>query len=484
MTARTLATCPTPLRSWRDLPGPRGLPLLGSALETDSKAFHRTLEAWYAKFGGTYTFSIGPKRFVVFGDTSTVRELLHRRPLEFSRGRHVEAIMTEIGIEGVFNAEGDRWRKMRKLVTSSFTPTQVGRFVPTMLEICDGLYLRWQTAAASGEAIDIQADLERFSMDVTSMLAFGYAGHSADGEADALRRDIDLVFPALARRLVAPIPYWRYFKLPRDRALDRALGRIRARLGAIILKARERLAREPERCKRPTTMLEAMLATWPSEDGGEARTDAEVLGNVMTILLAGEDTTAHSLAWAVHELSSKPAMRQRLRADLDQQFGERRRMNSLDDVKALPYLDGIIQETFRMRSVAPLMFVQAIEPTHVQGVELTPDVIAVVLTRTPGGNDSSFSEAKNFDPLRWMRKDEANVARCPMHDPKAMLAFGAGSRICPGRGLAVAEMHCVLGMLYRNFEVETLADPETVTERFSFTMVPVGLQVRLRARIR
>ena len=146
------------------------------------------------------------------------------------------------------------------------------------------------------------------------------------------------------------------------------------------------------------------------------------------------------------------------------------------------YRKGVIQEALRLRGVAPLMFYQCYESTEVDGIRITPEHVCILLTRHATCQDEHFSESQRFVPERWMRDDEANTQRCPVHNARAMLPFGNGPRTCPGRSLSLLEMNIALARLLKNFVVEAASDPSLAREVFAFTMHPTGFELKLRAR--
>ena len=225
-----------------------------------------------------------------------------------------------------------------------------------------------------------------------------------------------------------------------------------------------------------------MIAAEMLDEDKESFSPGEVYGNVLTLMLAGEDTTAHTLAWIAHAMVSQPEIQDKLQAELDRVLGDAPGLTAFDDQIHLPYLNGVIQEALRLRSVAPMMFHQVYETTQVADVRVEPGQVVVVLTRHCAVQEEHFSEAQRFWPERWMRGDEATTSGCPVHQPKAMMPFGSGPRICPGRGLALLELNVAIASLCRNFHVEALDDPAQVQECFEFTMRPRGFKLGLKKR--
>ena len=239
----------------------------------------------------------GPVRMVVVSDPETIRRMHRERPARFRRTRGLEAVAEEMGLKGVFVAEGDDWLRQRKMVVMALNTARLKSFFEKLLVIAGRLQRRWERAADRGEPVDLGRDLMRLTVDVTSWLALGVDFNTLQTRGPVIQQNLDKVFPALHRRINAPFPYWRYFRLAKDRELDRALGEVRKQVDEIIREARERLRADPERCAAPANFLEAIIAA--KEVKGADFSDAEIFANVCTLLLAGEDTTANTIAWAI-----------------------------------------------------------------------------------------------------------------------------------------------------------------------------------------
>ncbi|MEE9383975.1 MAG: cytochrome P450 [Nannocystaceae bacterium] len=177
-----------------------------------------------------------------------------------------------------------------------FSHDQLRCFFLRMLSVADKLRARWSSAAASGQRQDIKQDFGCFTTDVTTLLAFGH-GIDTLGRADhPLQRDLEVMFPTLGRRIAPPFPYWRLFKLPQDRAVDRSCANLKGRLGELIDEARARMEADPERRNAPDTMLEAMTAVEYAEDESERFSAEEIYSNVLTLVFAGgRHDRAHAL---------------------------------------------------------------------------------------------------------------------------------------------------------------------------------------------
>jgi cytochrome P450 len=279
-------------------------------------------------------------------------------------------------------------------------------------------------------------------------------------------------------------------RLPRDRAVDTAIAELRVWLDGLVREARARFAHAPEGAslpadRTPAHFLEAMVAA--RDEHGQPFSDQVIFGNLMTMLLAGEDTTAYTLAWAVHHLCDQPDAVAALQSELDALGSDGPVPAELDAAQALTYAGAVANETMRLRPVAPLLIFETLVPTALGDIDLPEGAILIVLTRPANLTPERFNEPERFSPQRWLAAaagagSNARAQSPRVHDPSAHIPFGSGPRICPGRSLALLEMKVALAALYGRFDVSRAPSSPTVSERFSFTMCPEGVSVLLRRR--
>ena len=459
------------------LPGPPGLPLLGNLLELDLESFHKILEDWADEYGSLYRFRIGPRSIVVCGDADAIKRMHRERPDQFRRTRRLADAIDEMRLTGVFSAEGDEWRRQRKMVAMALNTAHLKPFFPKLKVTTERLLARWERAAAQGSVVDLCRDLMRFTVDVTTQLAFGIDVNTIETDGPVIQQKLDKVFPVLNWRINAPFAYWRYFKLPKDRELDRALVDIQVQVDTMIADVRQRMQADPGLYQQPTNFLEAIIAAQRTE--GVEFSDADIFGNVCTLLLAGEDTTANTIAWAVNYFIEYPAYFARARAEVDAVLGAARLPLEIEQTGQLPFIEAFYNETMRLKPVAPITAMEPLEDVEMMGYRIPKGSVIMTLMRRIAVDEAHFGHAAEFDPDRWLKSE--GERSCP-HDTTAFLPFGTGPRFCPGRNLALLEIRTALAMLCRNFDLTLAAGTPPVAERLAFTMMPKNLMVRLRKR--
>lgn len=465
-------------RTLDDLPGPRPWPLLGNLPQLDLDRVHQGLERWVDEYGPMYRIRLAGKTIVALGRHDLVSAVLRDRPEGWRRLKKIELAIREVGGHGVFSAEGEDWRRQRRLVMGAFDPGHLKRYFASLVRVTERLLGRWRDDAQRGVAIDLQAQMMRYSVDVTSGLAFGADVNTLETE-DALQAHLDKVFPMLRRRINMPIRYWHWVKLPVDRAFDRHLAHVHQAVRDLIHAARERMRADPALRERPNNLIEAMLAA--HDAGGDHLSEEELLGNVLTVLLAGEDTTANTLSWAIHLLHTHPAEWCAVVDEVDAALGGDTLPRSFDVARGFDRIEAAVTEAMRLYPVAPVIFHQANHDCVIDGVQIPAGTGAVCLMRRAGVDPGLTGDATAFRPGRW---DDQAPDEADRRVQKAAMPWGAGGRLCPGRYLALLEMKMVLATLARNFELlevgcEGGAAP---AERLGFTMFPVGLRMRLAPR--
>jgi cytochrome P450 len=465
----------TATRSIAELPGPPRLPLIGNAHQIARVSrLHLTAEDWARRYGPIVRVEVGRRRMLGISDADEIHRILRERPDRFRRWREQEIVVREMGRSGetyppgVFIAEGDDWKRQRRLVIAALNTNHLHRYYEAIRRSTERLHRRLTDAVRAQRTLDISHELTSYTLDTISALAFGHDLNTLEQGEVELQRHIQRVFRMTARRLAAPVPYWRRFRLPADRALDRSIEALESATRGFIVAARERMSARPELYEQPENLLEAMLAAQRA-DGSVS--DGEIITNAQTILSAGEDTTAHTLGWTIWFLASHHDVQQRLAHEAHDILGEQAYPLDHDTASRLHYGEAVLRESMRLKTVGPLLTLEPIADTTICATHIPARTRLLLLLR---GADMREQPTSDFAPERWLHEDQAPASKS--------LVFGAGPRFCPGRNLAFLEAKSALAMIARNFELELDSSDGPVSEHFNFAMIPKGLRVRLRRR--
>ena len=398
------------------------------------------------------------------------------RPDALRRSSRSARAFEELGTTGVFSAEGEDWKRQRKLVMRALTPEVIRNFFPTLNRLTTRLLRHWQAAAAAGRPVDVLRDLKAWTLDVTIAIAMGQDINTLEHPDNPLQKDIELIFNRVARRLTSPLPYWRYFKLPVDHAADAASARIEQSVTGFIAQTRKRLEANPGLRAKPANLLEAFVAARDEPDSGF--TDTHVLGNAVTMVFAGEDTTSNTIAWLMNFIARDAEAAGRLAAESDAVLEGNEVLEAFGSLDRFDYIDAAVDEAMRLKPVAPFLGLETNRRMVIGDVLLEAHTPVMVITRHAGTNPADFPEPDAFRPERWLGKKHATS-----DDPaRKLFPFGGGPRFCPGRYLALAEIKMVMSMTARNFTLVLDKDAAPVRELFTFTMTPSALPVHLLPR--
>lgn len=463
------------MRRLQDLPGPSPSLILGNLPQLQPSRVHQIFEGWAKQYGHEFLVHFGKMPVLVLTQHNAIGQVLRERPDNFARTKRTADVGREMGLTpGLFSAEGDAWRNQRRMVMASFSPTQIRAYFPSMLRVTHRLKRRWEKAAQACATIELQDDLMRFTVDTITGLAFGSEVNTLEAGDDVIQQHLNTIFPAITRRSFALLPYWRVFKFAADRQLDRSVVHVNQAITGFISQARQRLQDDPARRQNPPNLLESFIVSAEQENG--KITDADITGNVLTMLLAGEDTTANTMAWMLHLLQRNPECLARVQSEV------RTVMQGHDEftpelLASMDYLEACIHEAMRLKPVAPFLPVQALKDVTVGDIAVPKGSLIWNILRHDAVAEEHFTNAHNFDPARWIGPQASGTKGISM-------PFGSGPRMCPGRYLALLEMKLCIGMLFQHFDVldVTTADGQAPAEIMNFTMTPDDLFMRLAVR--
>lgn len=472
----------TALRQFKDLPGPKPWPVVGNALQVKLSHLHQDIEAWAQQYGPIFKMHLGPTKVLVIADHEIETALLKDRPDGFRRPKQLVDTLEEMGLQsGLLTAEGQTWKDQRRMVMASLTPNNIRSYFPSLLKVTKRLQGRWLKAIDTETTIDLQADFMRYTVDAIAGLSFGSDINTLETDDDLIQYHLDKILPALFKRVNAIVPYWRILKLPSDHQLDRSVDLVNKSINEFITKARKRLDSDPARYESPQNLLESMIIAADKKDSGVNNND--VAGNVVTMLLAGEETTATTLSWLIYLLKRNPEAleyaQQEARSIADK-CGE-----SLDDLTPeklgeLKFIEACILETLRLKPTGPFNVLVALEDTEVAGIAVSKDMWIWSVCRHDTLAERYFPNPKAFNPQRWLKAEGNDVAQAR----RVSMPFGSGPRVCPGRYLAILEIKLAMVMLFKNFEISSVDTPDggEAQELMSITMNPVGLTMKLQKR--
>lgn len=458
--------------SYQLLSGPKNIPFIGNIHQITLSKLHQNIEEWAKKFGLIYRLQLGPSKLIVVTDPDIIQEILRARPDKFRRMEKMDNIMREEGVYGVFNAEGEEWSSHRKLVAQGLDIKHQQKFFPSILKTTERLLNKWEKNAQQNSSFDVQKDLIRYTVDVTTTLAFGYEMNTIEKGEDVIQNHLEKIFPIIFHRINAPIPLWKFYKTKKDKEFDKAIIEINKLIDCFIKDGKDKISSNPELKESPTNLLEAILVAAESDYNID---NEAIRGNLLTILMAGEDTTAHTVAWMIYYLCIYTEYQTKIKEEVEK-YSDNPIFSNYDNLNKLTFLEAFAYETMRLKPVAPLLLFEPNEDIEVKGYRFSKNRRILIESRYATLLDENFTNAKEFRPERWLKEN-----RCPYseHNLKAFIPFGSGPRFCPGKNLAMLEIKMIVSMLVSNFKLELDTPEERIDEVMAFTMMASPFNIKL-----
>jgi cytochrome P450 len=429
-------------------PDASGLPLIGNLFSfmTDPLGF---LCATREKHGDVARVAVGPMKFVLLSHPDLVEDVLVTRNKLWLKDRFTHTTFRPVFGDGLLASEGDFWRRQRRLAQPAFHRDRIAAYADIMVSDAAQLVAHWQ----DGETREVHKDMMRLTLEIVAQTLFGA---EVGTQADEVGHALEVLLDIAADPLYLALPFMRNLPLPGKRRFDAAVARLDRIIYGIIEDRRKRGTQ--------TADLLSMLLHAEDEDGSRM-SDQQLRDEVLTLFLAGHETTALALSWSWWMLSQHPAVDAKLAEETQRVLGDRRA--TLADLPKLKYTANVIAEVLRMYPPAWMLGREAREDIVVGGYLVRAGeqvwMPPWLLQRDPRW----FDHPHEFRPERW-ENDFAKTLHKYVYYP-----FGGGPRICIGQAFAQMEAVLLLATLARSFRVDIPAQPPVLPEP-TVTLRPKG----------
>jgi cytochrome P450 len=422
-----------------DIPAPPvagAWPLLGHA-----PALLRDPLALLAEAGRVAPISLvrlGPAPAYVVTGPEPVRQVLIPDASEYDKGFQFDVLRRLIG-DGVGTSRGAKHRRNKRMLRPTFDRTSSQRHALDMTpQIERFLDAAWEPEAGGVREVDAALDMRVLSMRLITRSMSG-----SELAADGVMRALPALLSGIGRRALFPVRALDLLPTPGNRRFDRSLRQVHAVADEMVARERARAARGAA-APATSSMLAALLAAVDEEGAG--MTDEQAHDEIMTLLLAGTETTAGVMGWCLHVLAQDSELQQRLRLELADVTGGGRLEPA--GMRRLELAERVVKEVLRLYPPGWLVGRRAVRETRL-GATRIPAGSQVLLNFYGLQRDPvAFPDPDAFDPDRWKRPDPDVSAH--------YLPFGGGPRGCLGEWYGLAEIFCVLGAVLPRYRLESV----------------------------
>ncbi|XP_039260048.2 cytochrome P450 CYP12A2-like [Styela clava] len=456
-------------RAYSDIPGPRGLPLLGSVLDYtflgpfSPRQFHKALLSRHSKFGKIFREKFLSEEFVYISDPSDVEVLIHNEGAAPCRP-HIDAIVESrkqggypVGITAL---QGEEWGKLRGAVNSAvMRPNIVRTYLPAQKEVADDFidFIQTEKSTKTGEIKDFEVWLNRWALESVAVILLDTrlglitkdGEKKADPVAERLRKAMDIFFDYGAR-LTFSAPVWKLWKT-RDWKIFCQSQKDEFEAAGHYVDKKLKEIESAKNCQSTSTtssnpskalsFLEHLL------EKSDLKRD-ESLTLCLELLAGGIDTSSNAVTFTLYELSRNKNCQEKLRQLI---FEDEKNGLSGTNTKSARYLRACVVEALRLHPLTYVNMRKTNRDIVLSGYQIPS---GTTVRYTPHlmhlKTEDYFPKAEEYIPDRWA--DRASSERCKKQF--VFTPFGHGARQCPGRRIAEQEFDLLIRGILQNFRVE------------------------------
>ena len=449
------------LDAHRQPPGPRGHWLLGNLPERRTDPLSLFLRG-RERYGDVVHYPMGPLRMYQVSHPDDVKRVLVDNAQNYQKTALMQRLRPVLG-EGLLLSEGDFWRRQRRLAQPAFHKERLAGMARVIVALVEESLPRFDALAAAGEPFDLAAEVMRLVLAITGRVLFGA---DLSGVAEDVARAVTTLLEEINHQVLSVLPLPAFLPLPGHVRLRHAIQVLDRIVFGIIDAHHRQPGREED--------LLALLMAARDADTGEGMSDRQLRDEVMTVVLAGHETTANALTWTFHLLDQHPESQARLVDELERELGGR--SPTFQDLPRLRYTARVFDESLRLYPPAWLISRVALEDDVLGGYTLPKGSIVVFLPYVIHRHPAFWEAPETFDPDRFLPERAGSRPRF------AWLPFGGGQRMCVGSGLALLQGQLVLAQLARRYRFRRVPGHPVVPQALVTLRPRHGLRVTAERR--
>ncbi len=451
-------------------PGPRTLSPLGSMVDLmrDGTKFVCDMAHMY---GDVVKYRVAYMTLYQVNHPDGIHRILQENNRNYSKGEVMLSLLKPIVGNGLFTNEGESWLHQRRLMQPTFHRQHIAAFgemmVRATLETCE----RWEPAARAGTPLDIMTEMSSLTSQIATQALFGTC---VTVEANAVGRAVTELLEQVSFRF--QVPFYPPAPVPTSRN-RRYLAALRTLDEAVygIINTRKRVPGKEQPSEGGDLLSLLMQAR--DEETGKGMSDKQLRDEVITLFIAGHETTAVALAWTWYLLSQHPAVEQRLHEELAGALGDHhtQRVPAATDLSNLPYTLMVIEEAMRLYPPAWVTNREAVAGDEICGYHIPAKALVVISPYVMHHHPAYWQDPERFDPERFgpeRSKDRPQYAYFP---------FGGGPRQCIGKFFALMEAQMILATLAQRYRLR-MAPGHPVKAHAATTLRPLNALTMLIER--
>jgi cytochrome P450 len=364
-----------------------------------------------------------------------VKHVLQENHRNYSKDTYLMHFLRPLLGQGLLTNDGQSWLHQRRLMQPAFHRKQLATFGVLMTGATESLLERWQDIATREQFLDVSTEMMRLTLRIVGQALFSI---DLSNEADTVGQAFTALMRPLMDYIYHPVPPLT-FPTPRNRRIQQSIRTLDGVVQDIITERRQGDDKGD---------LLSMLLVARDEETGEGMNDRQVRDEVMTLLLAGHETTSNALTWTWYLLSQHPDAESRLHAELEQVLGGR--TPTVEDLPRLVYTRMVLEETLRLYPPAVGFNRKALADDEVGGYDVPANTLIWLSPYTTHRHPDFWEHPDVFDPERFSPERSAERPHF------AYFPFGGGPRLCIGSNFAMLEAQLILATIAQRYRLHLL----------------------------
>jgi cytochrome P450 len=419
-----------------------------------------TLQRIAREYGDIVTIPIVSDTRILLNHPDYIEQVTVIQQSKFHKSKLTKDVTGRLLGQGLLISEGDFWRRQRRLAQPAFQRNRINEYAATMVESAQAHSRKWQDS----EERDIAQEMMALTLEIAVRTLFGT---TLPGEGKQVGHSLEFLMRYSLRRARSPFKLPEKWPTPSNRRAEREIQFLDSLVYRII-DERKKLGNANEHNDLLSLLMAAM-----DEDGSQM-TPKQLRDEIMTLFMAGHETTALTLSWAWYLLSKNPAAETRLHEELRDVLAGR--LPTIADLGGLPYLRGVVNEVLRLYPPAYILARTAIAPSTIGGYDL-PAGSTIILSQWVTHHDARFfPDPDAFLPERWL---DGLEDRLPAG---AYFPFGDGPRRCIGQNFALMEVALVMATIAQKFQFRLATARRIVPDPLVTLRPRNGIPMRIDAR--
>ncbi len=452
-------------------PGPRKLSEMISLLRLRSKSPIAVYNKLFAQYGSMAFVAIGKVRILMLNDADAIEQVLQTNAKDFTKSSGYERLKMVVG-NGLLTSEGEFWRKQRKLSSFAFQTKNIENIQPLMAEETIKLIKSW----SNEQEMDLCEEMNKVTLSVIGRSLFGLQMNAQEIRSnlktmlDYLRTTRHFILRLLVSML--PVKNKQQLTVKLEMMLPFKDTKEFLKASASLYQVVDRMIEERKKLNEHTNLLDALIHA-TDEDDNSQMTPAQLRDEVVTMLIAGHETTANALSWTWHLLLNHPEQYRKVKEEVNQYI--KNDQPTIEDLNKLVYTKACFEESIRLYPPFWRIARQASKDMKINGFDVPKGSNIVCASFNIHRNPVYWKDPSEFRPERFLGEQN--------HHKFAYIPFGAGPRICIGMNFSHVEALSILSLCVKHcdFETKEIGEPEYF---MSITLQPKhGYKAKMKKRV-